>query len=145
MPQTYKTLVGLSIFNALSAVGGGISLVAGALPVPMSLLRHTPFDSYVIPGLFLGIIIGGSSLVGAIALMAHVRRARVISASAGLIMVGWIMGETILIQAFSWLQGVYLLTGLLLAAGSWFLPSTAHAPEGVHPPAELHKARVPHR
>jgi hypothetical protein len=36
-------------------------------------------------------------------------------------MVGWIMGETILIQGFSWLQGLYLLTGPLVAVGSWYL------------------------
>ena len=71
MPKTYKTLAGLLLFNALSALGGGVGLVTGTLPVPTVLLRNTPFDSYVIPGLFLGIVIGGSALAGAIALLAR--------------------------------------------------------------------------
>ena len=131
MSRTYKPLVGLSLFNAVSALGGGISLVTGTLPVPQALLRNTPFDSFVIPGLFLGVVIGGSALIGAIALLVHAKRSRLISTAAGVIMVGWIIGETILIQGFSGLQGLYLLTGLLVTVGSWYLPESAHAPESV--------------
>ena len=126
MSRKDKTLVGLLTFNALSAIAGGIGLVTGTLPVPTVLLRHTPFDSYVIPGLFLGAVIGGSALVGAIALLAHTKRSRLISAAAGVILVGWIAGETILIEGFSWLQGLYLLTGLLVVVGAWYLPVSAH-------------------
>jgi hypothetical protein len=129
MSRTYKALIRISLFNALSAVGGGIGLVTGTLPIPTELLRHTPFDSYVIPGLFLGLIIGGSALGGAIALVTHGKRSRFISAGAGVIMVGWITGETILLRGFSWLQGLYLLTGLLVAVGSWYLPLIAKPSE----------------
>ena len=65
--------MGVSIFNAVSAIGGGITLVTGTLPVPKDLLRHTPFESYVIPGLCLGVVIGGSAIVGAVALLSHAR------------------------------------------------------------------------
>lgn len=124
-----KTLKGVLLFNALSAIGGGIGLVTGTLPVPTILLRHTPFDSFVIPGLFLGIIIGGSALTGAIALRAKARRARLISSAAGVIMVGWIAGETILVRGFSWLQGLYLLTGIVVVVLSWYLPVPRHTAE----------------
>lgn len=123
MSRTYKTLVGVLIFNAVSAIGGGITLVTGTLPVPKDLLRHTPFESYVIPGLFLGVVIGGSAIVGAVALLSHARSSRLISAAAGVIMVGWIAGEAMLIRGFSGLQGLYLLTGLLVGVGSFYLPA----------------------
>jgi hypothetical protein len=145
MPRTRKALIGISIFNAVSAIGGGASLVTGTLPVPEALLQHTPFSSYVIPGLFLGVIIGGSALAGSIALLAHARRSRLISAAAGVIMVGWIAGETILIRGFSALQGLYLLTGLLVAVGSWYVPVAARVPAAAHPPAMPPIARVPRR
>jgi hypothetical protein len=45
---TGKVLTGVLLFNALSAIGGGIGLVTGTLPVPTLLLRHTPFDSFVV-------------------------------------------------------------------------------------------------
>jgi hypothetical protein len=137
----YKTLIGISAFNALSALGGGISLVTGTLPVPKALLRHTPFDSYVIPGLFLGIIIGGSALAGTVALLTHARRSRFISAAAGVTMVGWIAGETILVRGFSWLQGLYLLTGLIVGVGCWYLPIATHASESSPAPSVASGAR----
>ena len=136
MSRTYKTLVGISIFNAVSAIGGGITLATGTLPVPKALLRHTPFDSFIIPGLFLGVVIGGSAIAGALALMSHARRSQLISTAAGVVMVGWIAGETILIQGFSGLQGLYMLTGLLVVVGSFYLPAGALSPETGHVPAE---------
>jgi len=118
MAATRRTLVGLHLFNALSAVGGGIALSAGGLGAPTVLLRHTPFDSFVVPGIFLAAVIGGSATIGATALLANWRRALVTSAAAGTIMVGWILGETLLVEGFSWLQGLYLLTGSIVVAAS---------------------------
>ena len=118
MAATRRALVGLHRFNALSAVGGGIALFAGGLGVPTTLLRHTPFDSFVVPGIFLATVIGGSAMIGATALLAHWRRAVFTSATAGAIMVGWILGETLLVEGFSWLQGLYLLTGSIVVVAS---------------------------
>lgn len=108
-----RILLGLQLFNAVSAVGGGIALAAGVLGVPVVLLRHTPFDSFVVPGIFLAVIIGGSAAIGAAALLNHWTRALAVSAAAGTVMIGWILGETLLVEGFSWLQGLYLLTGSL--------------------------------
>lgn len=118
MPATRRILVGLHLFNALSAVGGGIALAAGGLGVPTTLLRHTPFDSFVVPGIFLAAVIGGSAMIGATALLGHWRWAVFTSATAGAIMVGWILGETLLVEGFSWLQGLYLLTGSIVVFAS---------------------------
>jgi hypothetical protein len=111
---TDKVLTGVLLFNALSAIGGGIGLVTGTLPVPTLLLRHTPFDSFVVPGLILGIIIGGTALAAAVALRTQSPRSRALSRAAGAVMVGWIVGETVLVWGFSWLQGLYLLTGVVV-------------------------------
>jgi len=118
MPAMRQTVVGLHLFNAVSAVGGGIALIVGGLGVPIDLLRHTPFESFVIPGIFLAVVIGGTALLGATALLAHWRRALVISSAAGAVMVGWIAGETLLVEGFSWLQGLYLLTGAIALVAS---------------------------
>ena len=131
MTRPARALVALSLFNAVSALGGGIALVTGALPVPISLLRLTPFDTYVVPGLFLAVVIGGSSLAGAVSLLARTPRARFTSAAAGLVMVGWILAETVIVQGFSWLQGLYLLTGVMAALG----PGTSQW----HPPNALER------
>ena len=118
MATPRRTLVGLHVFNALSAVGGGIALAAGLLPVPTDLLRHTPFDSFLVPGIFLAVIIGGSATIGAATLLAHRPRALLTSAAAGAIMIGWILGETLLVEGFSWLQGLYLAAGAIVVLAS---------------------------
>ena len=118
MSAMRRTIVGLHLFHALSAVGGEIALAAGGLGVPTVLLRHTPFDSFVVPGTFMAAVIGGSATIGASALLAHGRRALVTSAATGAIMVGWIAGETVLVEGFSWLQGLYLITGSIVVAAS---------------------------
>ena len=128
MPATRRTVVGLHLFNAVSAVGGGIALIAGGLGVPTDLLRHTPFESFVVPGMFLAVVIGGTALLGAIAVLAHWRRAPATSAAAGAVMVGWIAGETVLVEGFSWLQGLYLLTGAVIVVASIRLAQADQSP-----------------
>lgn len=118
MLATRQTLVGLHLFNALSAAGAGIALFAGGLGVSTSLLRHTPFDSFVVPAIVLTAVVGGSATIGATALLAHRRQALVTSGAAGAIMVGWILGEAIVVEGFSWLQGLYVLTGSIVAVAS---------------------------
>jgi hypothetical protein len=118
MPAMRRTVVGFHLLNAVSAVGGGIALVAGGLGVPTTLLRHTPFESFVVPGVFLAVIIGGTALLGATALLAHRPRAQVTSTAAGAVMVSWILGETLLVEGFSWLQGLYLVTGSIAMVAS---------------------------
>lgn len=49
MQRRQKILVGLQLFNAFSALGGGVALATGTLGVPTVLLRHTPFDTFVVP------------------------------------------------------------------------------------------------
>jgi hypothetical protein len=128
MPAMRRTVVGLHLFNAVSAVGGGIALVVGGLGVPTTLLRHTPFESFVVPGIFLAAIIGGSATVGATALLTHRRWAPITSAAAGAVMVGWIAGETVLVEGFSWLQGLYLLTGAITVVASIRLSRAERSP-----------------
>ena len=129
-----RTLIGLHLFNAISAVGGGIALAAGLLGVPVDLLRHTPFDSFVVPGIFLAVIIGGSATIGATALLNHRLQAPIASAAAGAVMVGWILGETLLVEGFSWLQGLYLLTGSLTVVATIRLSRAGvPAPEAARP------------
>ena len=49
-------------------------------------------------------------------------------------MIGWITGETILIEGFSWLQGLYLFTGVLVVALSFSLrASRTTSPRPIDP------------
>lgn len=114
-----KSLRAIILFNALTAIVGGIALMAGVLNPPMRLLEHTAFDSYVGPGAMLAIIVGGSSLYAFLILLLGKPYARQVAALAGIIMIGWILGEVLAIREFSWLQVFYLGTGSAVTALAW--------------------------
>ncbi len=115
MPSERSLLISVTAFAALSAIGGGIGVVAtNGLGFPSAWLRATPFASYIIPGLILTIVVGGSALLATILVVRHHPWGYLVSFGAGAIMLGWIIGEILLIRQISWLHGVYALNGLLM-------------------------------
>lgn len=59
------TLAILEAFVALTALGCGLGLEVGAIQFPLAWLVGTPFSDYVLPGLLMGVIVGGSSPLAA--------------------------------------------------------------------------------
>lgn len=111
---TYWSLVSVAIFNALSAIGGGIGMiVADGLSMPKSLLADTPFATFAIPGLILLVVVGGTQLVSAVLLFTRRESALLWSAVAGFGMLIWIISEIGFINTFNWAQTVYVVSGLL--------------------------------
>jgi hypothetical protein len=111
-----NVLAGLDLFAAISAIGGGIGLLIGVIPLPLSLLNGTPFTSYVIPALILMVVVGGSALAATIALLHQEPAAPTLSAVAGLIMIGWISVEVALLGLITGLQPFYFAVGLAMLA-----------------------------
>jgi hypothetical protein len=58
-------LIVLNGSTALTAAGGGLALATGmeGTRFPVELLSGTPFASYLVPGLILAIVVGGSAAV----------------------------------------------------------------------------------
>lgn len=106
----FWALVVLAVFNALSALAGGVGVIAGILP--MSMLQGGPFDSYVIPGIVLFVVVGGTQAVAAVLLLRRRDQGLLWSAIAGLGMVIWIFVEIMIVGGGAWLQTLYFLTGL---------------------------------
>lgn len=110
-----KTLIGLALFNAVSAIGGGIGIIAtNGLGMPLTWLAHTPFADYAVPGYILIIVVGGSAVVAAVLLFTRQQWSAIMACGAGAIMTGWILGEVVFIRQATWLQALYLLTGLAM-------------------------------
>ncbi|MFN8486249.1 MAG: hypothetical protein U0350_01575 [Caldilineaceae bacterium] len=109
----------IDLFVALTAIGGGIALVAGleANRFPLDWLWGTPFSSYVIPGLILAVVVGGSAAVAAAAMLRRPPVGALASLVAGLILMGWIIGELLLLHQPSAPQSIevfYFTIGLLM-------------------------------
>jgi hypothetical protein len=116
MSRTRRVLLGLLLFNGLSAVAGGIALMTDWIPEQTSWVRDTDFPSNYFPGVILMAVVGGSSLIAAVALLKRSDGWQLASIVAGTVMVLWIVGEVASIRGFHVLQVIYLVTGALVVA-----------------------------
>ncbi|MCD6640503.1 MAG: hypothetical protein LT071_11400 [Nocardioides sp.] len=114
-----KGLLSLLLFNGVTAVGGGLALITDWIPEQAPWVRHNDFASNYFPGVILMAVVGGSSLIAAIALVKLVPGWQLASIVAGAVMVFWIVGEVASIRGFHFLQVVYLVTGGLVL---WWTP-----------------------
>lgn len=132
MPTLTKTqrvvLIVLTIFLALSAFVGGVQLLEGTYAPSVDLLAGSPFDSYLLPGLSLGLIVGGSALFAAVLLIRKSRFALLASTAAGFIImffefievlvIGSPAGPAFALQVFYFGLGVVIV---VVSLGQWFL------------------------
>ena len=133
----------LAAFSALVFLG--MSAVAGAIPMflhpsgaesmlPMSLLEHTPFHSYLIPGALLLVVNGLLSfLVLWLTILNRPGYASWVGAQ-GCVLAGWLIAEICLLRVVSWLHFVYGATALVLIIAALRLrrdqaPSSARGAE----------------
>jgi hypothetical protein len=107
-----RSLEAFALFGTLSAIVGSILGVAfNGAGVSTEYLTGSPFASYLIPGLILGLVVGGTQLAAAIALLAGKTRALFLSAIAGFGMLIWIFVELAVMKQYSWLQTAYFALG----------------------------------
>jgi hypothetical protein len=114
MNRKSKVLLGLLLFNGLSATVGGLALMTDWIPEQASWVRDTDFPSNYFPGVILMAVVGGSSLIAAAGLVKRSDGWQLASIAAGTIMVFWIIGEVASIRGFHFLQVIYLVTGALV-------------------------------
>lgn len=91
-------------FVGLGAIGGGIALMTGSSGMPNDYLHGTIFSSYVIPGLALAGLVGGTSLLAAWRMARHGDRALGFSFLASLVLAGWFVVQVLQVGLISWLQ-----------------------------------------
>jgi hypothetical protein len=112
-----RIVIALALFVAITAIGGGVTLaVAGSGLLPMSWLEHTPFATFLVPGLLLAIVVGGTSLTSAVLMWQRVRAGIDATVVAGGALTMWIVAELAMLRAGSWLHALYGAIGLALFA-----------------------------
>ena len=113
----------LLAFGALNAFGGGLYGMLGAPSVPREWLRQTLFRGYFIPGLILFTIVGGTLVVGAVAVFARLRMERAAVINAAVVLLIWIATQVSSIGYVSWLQPITAAAGVLILVLAAALPS----------------------
>jgi hypothetical protein len=90
-----------------------LAITANGAGVPLEYLANSPFTSYAVPGVILGMVVGGTQLVATIALLRKRRSALLFAAIAGFGMLIWIVVELAIIRQYSWLQSAYFALGVM--------------------------------
>jgi hypothetical protein len=101
-------LLAIALFLAVGAIPVGLGFVVrpdgSLIGMPRSVLASTPFTDFMVPGLFLAVAVGGSTLAAAVLVARGARRASFVSLAAGVVVVGWIVVQVWLIGLVSVLQ-----------------------------------------
>ena len=115
-------------FLGLSAIGGGLTLIispSGKLlgDLPLSLLKNSPFDNFLIPGIILFLVLGVfpilivfalikkpvSLFAGRFNLFSDMHWAWTFSIYIAFALIIWLQTEMYFLQVVGWLHNFYML------------------------------------
>ena len=113
----------LLLFNGIGAIYGGGNLIlhpdGSIIDLSPEWLKHTPFSDYLIPGIVLFIANGLSSMFVLATLLLNHRNYHRFVLAQGIILVGWIVIQILLIQTIYFLHGILGAVGLALIILGW--------------------------
>ncbi|HUJ59023.1 MAG TPA: flavodoxin domain-containing protein [Kofleriaceae bacterium] len=111
-------LATLCLATGASALAGGLALIAGPdgryVRTPVSLLRHAPFGSFLVPGVMLFVIVGLANLMAGIMVRRRHPWATEAAFGAGLVLWGWIVSEMLMLRAGQLHELIYLAVSLAI-------------------------------
>lgn len=115
----------LCLFTGLTALAGGLELAtwrsgASWLPPP-SVLEHTPFRDFFVPGVLLFCFVGLTNLLAALLESRRSRWGEAAAMVAGVAIVAWIVSEMALLGTATFLEVAYLVIGAATLAGATWL------------------------
>ncbi len=125
-------LLVLLVVQAVGAIGGGAVLVVSPdgtlMRMPVSQLEGSPFDSFLVPGLILLLVLGVAPAVAAVGLWLRRPWAWWLAGVVGCGLLIWIVVEMTIID-YHWLMPTYLVMGLAIIAAC--LPRSVRRYAGV--------------
>lgn len=108
----------LLLFNGFGAIYGSWNLITqpdgSSLGMPLSLLTHTPFHNFLVPGIILLISNGIASIAAFIGFLLKPRKFAWLVWAQGLILIVWLLVQLILIETLHPLQFILGAVGATL-------------------------------
>lgn len=104
---------------ALNAYAGGIGLTGGGIDMGPTITDRFPWDSPVLAGSSLVVVVALPMTVTAYLALRGDRRWSGAAVVAGALLVGWIVVQVAVIRTFSWMQPVSAAAGLAVLAAGW--------------------------
>lgn len=117
MKRTRATAISLLAFLGITAVAGAIPMIlhpGGSGLMPLSLLEHSPFQSFLIPGLVLLIANGVLSLVVLGLVVMRWPHYGLWVVGQGSVLLGWLAVECWMLRIIIWLHWLYAAVALAL-------------------------------
>ncbi len=112
-----RLIIAVALFSAISSIAGSLELLVwrtGNRYLPLALLDHTPFASFLVPGMLLGGVVGTTSLACAMLAWRRSRAALDATLLAGGALTVWIVAEVAILCHLHVLHGIYGGLGVLL-------------------------------
>jgi hypothetical protein len=110
--------IGLLFFLGVSGIIGAYPMIVDPLGtpwrMPQSLLIHSPFHSYLVPGIVLFCANGILPLVICALALGGMRKYPALTAIQGVVLIGWIVIECLMIRMVIWPHYLYGGVGLAM-------------------------------
>ncbi|HEX8711095.1 MAG TPA: hypothetical protein VF730_04420 [Terracidiphilus sp.] len=111
------TAITLLAFLGITALAGAVPLIlhpAGSVLMPLSLLQHSPFHSFLIPGVILLVANGLLSLAVLGLVVAQSPNHALWVMFQGSVLLGWLVIECWMLRTVIWLHWFYAVVALAL-------------------------------
>lgn len=113
-----STLKALQLFIGVTALFGGYKLLSdptgAALGLNTSILSGSPFHNFLIPSIFLFLVLGCGNTVYAVkAVYRKTCTAEIANIALGFFLVLWILLQVRWIGYINWLQPFYIILGMM--------------------------------
>lgn len=106
-------------FNAFWAAMGSWYLLGRAEPMPTEYLDDSPFSNYDGPGLILLLVVGGSSLLAAVARWRGWDSKSLLTIMAGAILLGWLLFEFLWVPEGWMAQVLFAIVAAVIMIGGY--------------------------
>jgi membrane protein DedA with SNARE-associated domain len=111
-------LAAFAAVNAFGAWAGAFGLITGGTDFGDAINDRLPWDSLVLAGLALAVIVAVPLTLLAWSAWTGGSRTDDLSLVVGLVLIGWILGQIVVIRSFSWFQPAYLVIGAIFVLAS---------------------------
>jgi menaquinone-dependent protoporphyrinogen oxidase len=129
-------LATLCLSVGITAIIGGLALIArpdgSLIHMPTSVLDHSPFSSFFVPGLLLVLVVGLDNLIAGILVMRESTIANAAALVAGAALFIWIVAEMMFLRRIHTLQLSYLVAAIAIIAESMRRTRVSSLPPRMH-------------
>jgi hypothetical protein len=115
----------LLLVNGLGAIYGGLHLIknpdGSSLQMSLAVLKYSPFQDFLIPGIILFTANGLFSILVLLSLVYGYRNYSGLVIIQGSILTGWILVQIMMLQMVYYLHAIFGFIGIVLILAGWLL------------------------